>query len=162
MALTSPSSVRLHFLLLTASTYLTKAAEGHTHNAELIVPTAGNVTDPAGFNNPKAPMYGTYTCLLVPKKCGISYLKLNVLLLRFAHLLNVHATSHIPVVQGAAGHFEGLDSLFSPNPPYIAWANDTLYSFSNILFKDRHHLEVQFIESDTGAVLHSATLYKKH
>lgn len=66
------------------------------------------------------------------------------------------------VVQGAGGHFEGLDPLFSPNPPYIAWANDTVYSFSKILFKDKHHLEVQFIESNTGAILHSATLFKKH
>ena len=43
-------------------------AEGHVHNAEVIKPIANNVTDPAGFNNPKAPMYSTWTmsnlCLL--------------------------------------------------------------------------------------------------
>jgi len=96
---------------------------GHVHNAEVIKPIANNVTDPAGFNNPKAPMY---------------------------------------IVQGAAGHFEGLDSLFSPSPPYVDWANDQVYSFAKILFKDKNHLEVQIIESNTGAILHSAPLFKEH
>jgi len=77
-------------------------------------------------------------------------------------ILHAHAIPHATVVQGAAGHFEGLDSLFSPSPPYVAWANDQVYSFAKILFKDKNHLEVQFIESNTGAILHSAPLFKKH
>lgn len=32
---------------------------GHTHNSQLILPTANNVTDPAKWNNPTAPAYST-------------------------------------------------------------------------------------------------------
>ena len=63
-------------------------------------------------------------------------------------------------MQGAAGHFEGLEPLLPIPPSYLAWGNDTLYGFSKLVFKDRHHLEVQFIESDTGDILRSQTLYK--
>lgn len=37
---------------------------GHTHNSQLILPTAYNVTDPAKWNNPKAPAYSTSRLLL--------------------------------------------------------------------------------------------------
>lgn len=65
-------------------------------------------------------------------------------------------------MQGAAGHFEGLESVLPTPPPYLAWANDTTYGFSKLLFKDRHTLELQFISSDTGEIMKSQVLTKEH
>jgi len=96
---------------------------GHTHNQQVIVPTARNVTDPRGFNNPAAPMY---------------------------------------IVNGAAGHFEGLEPLLATPPNYLGWGNDTLFGFTKLLFKDPNNVEVQMIGSDTGAVLYNVTLFKEH
>jgi hypothetical protein len=67
-----------------------------------------------------------------------------------------------PVVNGAAGNIEGLGSLGSPLPPYVVWANDTLFGFSLFTFQDKNHLQVQFISSHDGSVLDSAVLYKQH
>ncbi|KAF8320020.1 Metallo-dependent phosphatase [Clavulina sp. PMI_390] len=68
------------------------------------------------------------------------------------------------LVSGAAGQVEGRSSLGNSSlfPEYVDWAYDAAWGFSLIKFLDRQHLEVQFIESDTGAVLDSATLFKKH
>lgn len=43
------------------------------------------------------------------------------------------------IVNGAAGHFDGLDSLISPLPSYVAFANNTLYSYSRLTFHNRTH-----------------------
>jgi len=66
------------------------------------------------------------------------------------------------VVNGAAGNIEGLSAISSSPPKYIQWTNDDLYGFSKLIFHNKTNLEVQFISSKDGALLDSATLYKKH
>ncbi|KAF8307932.1 Metallo-dependent phosphatase [Clavulina sp. PMI_390] len=67
------------------------------------------------------------------------------------------------VVNGAAGHFEGLEPLFLGYPWLnVTWANDTMYGFNQLVFKDRQHLEIQFINSNTGNIEFSQTLFKEH
>jgi len=75
-------------------------------------------------------------------------------------------TAPVYIVNGAAGHFEGLDIMTTPDqlPSYgIEWANNgTLYGFNLFKFRDRNHLEIQFVSSKDGKVLNSVTLFKKH
>ncbi|KAF8307935.1 Metallo-dependent phosphatase [Clavulina sp. PMI_390] len=67
------------------------------------------------------------------------------------------------VVNGAAGHLDGLESLYFGYPWLnLTYANDTMYGFSQLVFKDRQHLEIQFINSGTGDVAFSQTLFKEH
>jgi len=67
------------------------------------------------------------------------------------------------IVNGAAGHFEGIDALLSPNPPYVQWATDAVYGYTKLLFKSRTELEIQFINSQSGGtLLHSQVLTKAH
>ncbi|KAJ7635398.1 Metallo-dependent phosphatase-like protein [Roridomyces roridus] len=100
---------------------------GHVHNMQLLGPLANNTRDPAGYDNPSAPVY---------------------------------------VVNGAAGHFEGLDLLTTPDklPSYgIEWFNNgTLYGYNMFKFLDKDHLEIEFISSKDGTVVNSVTLFKKH
>jgi len=58
---------------------------------------ANNVTDPAGFNNPTAPVYSTPV-------------------FGFVDLIYLTEISLSTVVNGAAGHFQGLEKLLSPLP----------------------------------------------
>ncbi|KAJ7853904.1 Metallo-dependent phosphatase-like protein [Mycena leptocephala] len=70
------------------------------------------------------------------------------------------------LVNGAAGHFEGLDLMTTPDqlPSYgIEWANNgTLYGYNLFKFLDSSHLEIQFVSSKDGEVLNSVMLFKKH
>jgi hypothetical protein len=68
------------------------------------------------------------------------------------------------VITGAAGNLEGRAPLGNTSnfPDYVAWASDAYYGFSLLKFIDRQHIEVQFIRSDNGDLLDSATLYKEH
>lgn len=45
------------------------------------------------------------------------------------------------ITNGAAGHYDGLDTLTTPYPSYVAFANDTLYSYSRLTFHNRTHCE---------------------
>ena len=45
------------------------------------------------------------------------------------------------VVNGAAGHYDGLDTLITPRPNYVAFANDTQYTYSKLTFHNRTHCE---------------------
>ncbi|KAK0538878.1 hypothetical protein OC835_001296 [Tilletia horrida] len=64
------------------------------------------------------------------------------------------------ITNGAAGHYDGLDTLVSPLPDYVRFANDTLYTFSKLTFHNATHLTHDFISSATGQSIDSATLYK--
>lgn len=66
------------------------------------------------------------------------------------------------VVNGAAGNIEGFSDLSSSPPSYVQWANDNLYGFSKLIFHNKTNLEVQFISSDDGTLLQTATLFKSH
>ncbi|SMR41313.1 unnamed protein product [Zymoseptoria tritici ST99CH_1E4] len=65
------------------------------------------------------------------------------------------------IVTGGAGNIEGLSSVgknYSTN--VFAYADD--FSYAALKFKDAQHLGVDFINSRTGEVVDSSTLYKAH
>jgi hypothetical protein len=93
------------------------------------------------------------------------------------------------VVNGAAGHYDGLDTLIVPRPSYVAFANDTEYSYSRLTFHNRTHCEClsllvsyildagdadrplfshptpvthEYVVSATGLSMDTSTLYKEH
>ncbi|KAF8307936.1 Metallo-dependent phosphatase [Clavulina sp. PMI_390] len=66
------------------------------------------------------------------------------------------------VVNGAAGHFEGLNPLYNVSWLPLAYGDDTDYGFSQLVFKDRQHVEIQFINSGSGNITFSQTLFKDH
>ncbi|KAK4705025.1 acid phosphatase type 7, partial [Phenoliferia sp. Uapishka_3] len=65
------------------------------------------------------------------------------------------------VINGAAGHFEGLDAL-GTLPSYTTWSNDVEYGYSKLSFKSRTQMEISFIGSNSGDVLEAVQLYKHH
>lgn len=69
------------------------------------------------------------------------------------------------ITNGAAGHYDGLDSLQSPRKPYSRFGLDTsnaTYGWSRLTFHNRTHMTHDFVASKSGQVLDSATLFKKH
>ncbi|KAM6493398.1 Metallo-dependent phosphatase-like protein [Amanita muscaria] len=65
------------------------------------------------------------------------------------------------ITNGAAGHYDGLDSLVLPLTPYSRVAQDTAYGWSKLTFHNCTHLTHEFVASANGTVLDTATLYKK-
>ncbi|KAH0838885.1 Metallo-dependent phosphatase-like protein [Lanmaoa asiatica] len=65
------------------------------------------------------------------------------------------------IVNGAAGHYDGLDPLTS-TPYYSVKAWDNTYGWSRLTFHNRTHLTHEFVASANGSVLDTATLYKAH
>ncbi|KAK0560089.1 hypothetical protein OC861_006416 [Tilletia horrida] len=45
------------------------------------------------------------------------------------------------ITSGAAGHYDGLDTLYSPLPSYVRFANDTLYTYSQFTVHNATHCE---------------------
>ncbi|KAL8292964.1 hypothetical protein RQP46_000658 [Phenoliferia psychrophenolica] len=64
------------------------------------------------------------------------------------------------VINGAAGHFEGLDTLPALQN-YTVFSNDVEYGYSKLFFQDKKNAVISFIGSNSGEVLHSVTLYKE-
>ncbi|KAG8220622.1 Metallo-dependent phosphatase-like protein [Butyriboletus roseoflavus] len=65
------------------------------------------------------------------------------------------------IVNGAAGHYDGLDPLVAA-PYYSVKALDTAYGWSRLTFHNRTHLTHEFVGSANGSILDTATLYKAH
>ncbi|KAL3437473.1 Metallo-dependent phosphatase-like protein [Aspergillus tetrazonus] len=65
------------------------------------------------------------------------------------------------IVAGGAGNIEGLSSI-TKQLDFTEFANDEDYTYSTIRFLDRNHLQVDFIDSVSGEVLDTSTLYKSH
>ncbi|OJJ94708.1 hypothetical protein ASPACDRAFT_55626 [Aspergillus aculeatus ATCC 16872] len=65
------------------------------------------------------------------------------------------------IVAGGAGNIEGLSSVGS-EPSYTAFVYADDYSYSTVRVLNETHLQVDFIRSETGAVLDSSVLYKSH
>ncbi|EJU04080.1 Metallo-dependent phosphatase [Dacryopinax primogenitus] len=66
------------------------------------------------------------------------------------------------IVNGAAGHYDGLDSLNAQLNNYSVVATDKVYGWSRLTFHNRTHMTHQFVASKNGTVLDTATLYKEH
>jgi acid phosphatase type 7 len=66
------------------------------------------------------------------------------------------------ITNGAAGHYDGLDTLITPYENFSRFAMDTVYGWSRLTFHNATHLTQEFVASGNGSVLDSATLYKEH
>ncbi|KAH7884196.1 Metallo-dependent phosphatase-like protein [Phlebopus sp. FC_14] len=66
------------------------------------------------------------------------------------------------IVNGAAGHYDGLDPINKTLPYYADVAFNTAYGWSRLTIHNRTHLTHEFVASANGTVLDSATLYKEH
>ncbi|GIC84690.1 purple acid phosphatase family protein [Aspergillus udagawae] len=64
------------------------------------------------------------------------------------------------ISNGAAGHYDGLDSLVRPLQSYSRYAQDTAYGWSKLTFHNCSHLTHEFVASRNGTVLDTATLFK--
>ena len=64
------------------------------------------------------------------------------------------------IVDGAAGHYDGLDVLPAVLNPFSRAAFDSFYGWSRLTFHNCTHLTQDFISSANGSVLDSATLFK--
>lgn len=65
------------------------------------------------------------------------------------------------IVNGAAGHYDGIDTLVQPVPNYLAYGQDTAYGWSRFTIHNETHITHDFIASKNDTVLDTATLYKK-
>jgi hypothetical protein len=69
------------------------------------------------------------------------------------------------ITNGAAGHYDGLDSLLIPRQPFSRFSLDTnnaTYGWSKLTFHNSTHMTHDFVASNNNTVLDSATLYKIH
>ncbi|WPH04367.1 Hypothetical protein R9X50_00725700 [Acrodontium crateriforme] len=73
-------------------------------------------------------------------------------------LMNPRAPWYI--TNGAAGHYDGLDTLVRPLQTFSRYAEDSAYGWSKLKFHNATHLTHEFVASSNGTVLDSATLYK--
>ncbi|KKK13451.1 hypothetical protein ARAM_000912 [Aspergillus rambellii] len=64
------------------------------------------------------------------------------------------------IVNGAAGHYDGLDTLVEPRNNYSRFSLDTVYGWSRLTFHNCSHLTHEFVGSANGTVLDTATLFK--
>jgi acid phosphatase type 7 len=69
------------------------------------------------------------------------------------------------IINGIAGHYDGMDSFTAPLQPYQAYGidiNNATYGWSRISFKNSSALYHEFIASNNDTVLDSNYLYKNH
>lgn len=67
------------------------------------------------------------------------------------------------ITNGAAGHYDGLDSLVFPLQKYSRFALDVAngtYGWSRLTFHNCSHMTHEFVSSSNDTVLDSATLFK--
>ncbi|KAL3475534.1 Metallo-dependent phosphatase-like protein [Aspergillus californicus] len=65
------------------------------------------------------------------------------------------------IVSGAAGNIEGLVEI-GTKPAFLEFSNDEVYTYATLRLLDANHLQVDFIESSTGEILDTSTLFKSH
>lgn len=95
---------------------------GHVHNSQRFAPVYNGTVDPAGLDDPAAPMY---------------------------------------IIAGGAGNIEGTSSV-GQNVSANRFAYADGFSYATLTFEDENNLTIQFIQSATGEVLDTSTLYKSH
>ncbi|KAK9470175.1 Metallo-dependent phosphatase-like protein [Dipodascopsis tothii] len=66
------------------------------------------------------------------------------------------------ILNGAAGHYDGLDVAQYPLRPYTRKNIDGVYGWSRVTIHNCTHMTHDFIASGNGSVLDTATLYKNH
>jgi hypothetical protein len=65
------------------------------------------------------------------------------------------------IIAGGTGNIEGLSTIGS-NLSFNAFAYASDFSYATVSLLDANNLEVNFLDSATGALLDSSTLYKAH
>lgn len=65
------------------------------------------------------------------------------------------------IIAGGAGNIEGTTSI-GPNTTGNVFAYAEDFSYATLTFQDENNLEINFIDSSSGAVLDTSTLYKSH
>ncbi|KAK9236927.1 Metallo-dependent phosphatase-like protein [Lipomyces kononenkoae] len=65
------------------------------------------------------------------------------------------------ILNGAAGHYDGLDPI-EGSPDYIRFVQNSTYGWSKLTFHNCTHLTHEFVASGNGTILDTATLYKAH
>lgn len=66
------------------------------------------------------------------------------------------------ILNGAAGHYDGMDPLVYPTPDYFEYGFDNTYGWSKFTIHNETHLTHEFIASRNNTVMDSATLFKLH
>ncbi|CAH2352770.1 hypothetical protein CLIB1423_08S00694 [[Candida] railenensis] len=69
-------------------------------------------------------------------------------------------SSPLYILNGIAGHYDGIDDLVTPLPDYVNFAQDTAYGWSKFTVHNCTHITHEFIASNNNTVLDRATLYK--
>lgn len=69
-------------------------------------------------------------------------------------------SSPLYILNGIAGHYDGIDDLVTPLPDYVNFAQDTAYGWSKFTVHNCTHITHEFIASSNNTVLDRATLYK--
>ncbi|KAL7666179.1 Purple acid phosphatase [[Candida] zeylanoides] len=64
------------------------------------------------------------------------------------------------ILNGIGGHYDGVDALDYPLPPYVRYAQDSAYGWSRFTVHNCSHLTHEFVVSSNGTVLDRQTLFK--
>ncbi|KAG5367942.1 Acid phosphatase [Yarrowia sp. C11] len=64
------------------------------------------------------------------------------------------------IVNGAAGHYDGLDTAKKTDEPWLAYWQDTMYGWSKFTVHNATHLTHSFVISSNNSLLDTQTLYK--
>ncbi|EAW18133.1 uncharacterized protein NFIA_080770 [Aspergillus fischeri NRRL 181] len=72
----------------------------------------------------------------------------------------INPTAPWYITNGAAGHYDGLDSLVRPLQSYSRYTQEPAYGWSKLTFHNCSHLTHEFVASRNGTVLDTATLFK--
>lgn len=66
------------------------------------------------------------------------------------------------LLNGIAGHYDGMDSLVDEKPDYFVVGQDDTYGWSRFTVHNETHLTHEFVVSRNDTVFDTATLYKEH
>ncbi|SCV66901.1 BQ2448_5547 [Microbotryum intermedium] len=67
-----------------------------------------------------------------------------------------------PIIVGAAGHFDGLDTFTNAKTTQGWFGIDSLYGWSRLSFLDRQHMRLDYFASGNSSIVDSQTLFKQH
>lgn len=70
-------------------------------------------------------------------------------------------SSPLYVINGAAGHWEGLSPKVEPQEDFVRWM-EVVYGYSLLHFKSKDEVVIEYYASGNQTLIHSATLHKKH
>lgn len=69
-------------------------------------------------------------------------------------------SSPLYILNGIAGHYDGIDPMDYPLPDYVSYGQDTVYGWSRFTVHNCSHITHEFVASSNDSVLDKAVLYK--